>query len=1384
MADETPQRDQTSDPHETQAAANDRPEPVTSAETVDYSGSGGDVIASPAPVRRYTILGRVAQGGMGVIFKVWDGSLHRPLAMKVIRGQDHLKAGSVTPIGRQLLARFLREAEITGQLDHPGIVPVHEIGTDEHGRVYFTMRLVEGESLGAVLEKMNKGDATWTQTRVVDVLVKICETLAFAHSRGVVHRDLKPANIMVGRFGETYVMDWGLAKVLPGKSLPDPERPALESLLPPIPEGDEDGLPEDDATPADLTTAGMVLGTPAYMPPEQADGRHDELDERSDVYSVGAMLYRILTGQIPYAEASTARHSGEVLKAVKSGPPISVVQLVPRAAAELVAICKKAMARDRTERYADMREMAADLRAYLETRVVKAYQRGALAELKKWVMRNRLAAGAGLAAIVIFVVGALTALYIQSKANEQLQDANDAIQKESAEKETSLNNERIARRQAVEQQKRAEGLYLAQQSSAAVDTNPGLAMLLALESSRRHHSILANSALLTALDACREERTLLGHSGPVMVASFSQGGTRILTASLDHTACIWEAATGRRAALLVGHTNWVPQAVFRADGRQIATASWDGTAAIWDTVSGACLRQLKGHTLFVDAVAFSPDGKRVATGSWDMTARIWNAETGQLLHTLSGHRGPIRLVAFSPDGMRLLTASGVGFSEDGAKALTRPRNVGGVQQSPYEKAARLWDAERGELVAVLEGHEGGISAASFSPDSKLVLTAAGTATEQTGQQMPVPSADTTARLWSAATGKLVRELKGHAAPVFAAVFSPDGTRIATGGADRVVRVWNAASTNDPLVLTGHDADIRALAFSPDGRALAVATAGRLARLWDTASGKLLAQFAGHEDGLTCCAFSPDGARVLTGSQDHTARLWRAHGLVPAVNVPADPLDIEISPDGKLAFVPHAGATTVALCTLPDGKAIASLQLDQPPVMAKFSPDGSLLCTVSTTGVVRLWSASHGRPQLTLPLAAEGANHAVFSRDSKELLVLASKGATRWDVKSRALLCRFGLKPNRTFGPDGRSLVTWSDSDNSEMELWDTRGGKLISRLREAGDGVNAVYSPDGTRIVAWPSLAKSAGLWDALSGARVGTLDGHTERLHRVIFTPDSKWIATASRDGTARVWDAATGKLRICLAGDDGELLFAAPGPDGRRLVTQAEEKIARLWDVESGRCLAVLRRGKPPFMNVHFGGKYLLLGLAGNQELTLWDAELGLQLGVLEERRGFSGSALTPDGRWIITAADGRARIWPANAAELAERARPRSLTPEERERYPFGTAEERAAYRVDRQVKSACQTLKLLAQALASGPVNASAVREYFHSTLGKLLDSLAAVPGGDRLPALLKEIEETVANCPGVDAASMALLAAKYRALGDDAGAERVLRIAAEPGHVSP
>ncbi|MFN0242169.1 MAG: protein kinase domain-containing protein [Planctomycetota bacterium] len=348
-----------------------------------------DQLARSAPERRrYRMLGEVARGGMGVILRVWDEDLRRTLAMKVVLGAGGHVASGETPLVRpRTLGRFLTEAQVTGQLDHPGIVPVHELGLDAEGRVYFTMKLVKGRDLRQVLDLVRAEQDGWSSTRVLGVLLKVCDAMSFAHSRGIVHRDLKPANVMVGDYGEVYVMDWGVARVLRRDEVFDAVD-AAERL---------------DVDP--VTREGTVVGTPAYMSPEQARGASGELDERSDVYSVGAMLYHLLTGQAPFMPAGASTSGQVVLERVLAGPPGPVEDLAPDAPGEVIAICVKAMAREPALRYATMAELADDLRAFLEQRVVRAYERGALAELKKWIARNK-AVAASVAALILAAIGA------------------------------------------------------------------------------------------------------------------------------------------------------------------------------------------------------------------------------------------------------------------------------------------------------------------------------------------------------------------------------------------------------------------------------------------------------------------------------------------------------------------------------------------------------------------------------------------------------------------------------------------------------------------------------------------------------------------------------------------------------------------------------------------------------------------------------------------------------------------------------------------------------------------------------------------------------------------------------------------------------------------
>ncbi|QDU65439.1 bifunctional serine/threonine-protein kinase/formylglycine-generating enzyme family protein [Engelhardtia mirabilis] len=352
---------------------------------------------TPPPRERYEIEGELGRGGMGVVLRVHDGALRRELALKVARPDNG-------PLGDRRRRRFLREARITARLAHPGILPVHEIHVDDTGRAAYSMPVVGGDTLEVILRRVAEGDPEWSRERVLGVLQRVCEALAHAHERGIVHRDLKPANIMVGAFGETYVVDWGLARSDRDGDSADGTALDWTPALDP------------DAAPG-LTSDGDVVGTPAYMAPEQADGRMDDVGPASDTYAVGSMLYELLAGRPPY-RGGGAR---EIVDRVRAGPPQPLERFDPTPPAELVAICERAMAREPRERYASIGALADDLRAHLEGRVVSAYATGGWAELTKWIQRNRGLAAALGTVVLVTLIGLLVILHLQrQRAREGL----------------------------------------------------------------------------------------------------------------------------------------------------------------------------------------------------------------------------------------------------------------------------------------------------------------------------------------------------------------------------------------------------------------------------------------------------------------------------------------------------------------------------------------------------------------------------------------------------------------------------------------------------------------------------------------------------------------------------------------------------------------------------------------------------------------------------------------------------------------------------------------------------------------------------------------------------------------------------------------------------
>ncbi len=395
---------------------------------------------------RYRMVGEVARGGMGVVFKVYDDDLRRTLAMKVVLDRNQTSSREAPAVDVKTLGRFLEEAQVTGQLDHPGILPVHELGLASDGRVYFTMRLVKGVDLRTIYEYVHAGKDGWNQTRALGVLLKVCEAMSYAHDKGVIHRDLKPANVMVGKFGEVYVMDWGLARVFGREDKHDlrirPQPVSTQSV-----HTDRRGTREETPDSPLITMDGDVVGTPVYMPPEQARGRLEQVGPRSDVYSLGAMLYHLLTGQMPFVPTGARASQHSILMRLLEGPPKPLHEVAPLTPPELAAICEKAMAREPAQRYADTQALGEDLRAYLEHRVVGAYEVGAWAEACKWVQRNKPLAASLAAAAAILVVGLVVSTtqywraednFEVARANETRANANAEQAKQEAERANTL----------------------------------------------------------------------------------------------------------------------------------------------------------------------------------------------------------------------------------------------------------------------------------------------------------------------------------------------------------------------------------------------------------------------------------------------------------------------------------------------------------------------------------------------------------------------------------------------------------------------------------------------------------------------------------------------------------------------------------------------------------------------------------------------------------------------------------------------------------------------------------------------------------------------------------------------------------------------------------
>ena len=1011
-------------------------------------------ISPLASFGEYDLLEEIARGGMGVVYKARQRKLGRIVAVKMIL------AGPLA--GKEFVRRFRTEASAAAILQHPNIVAIHDVGVYE-GRHYFSMDYVEGQNLAQMV-----GIKPLPPDKAARYVEVIAGAIHYAHERGILHRDLKPSNVLIDlETGQPRVTDFGLAKrlVVPGSEVPEPAEVCMPSW--------------------DLTISGQVIGSPNFMPPEQAGGKRGTVGRPSDVYALGGILYYLLTARAPF-QADSLEHTIEQVLNAQPVSPRLLNRSIPR---DLETITLKCLEKEPTRRYQTAQELADELGRVLRREPIQAHPVNASEKLWRWCRRKPVLASALGFAIAAPLVGLAT---------------------------TSWQWQRAERHAGLERQERIAGqrqLYVANMNLA--------------QAAWEQNNITRVRELLdeTAMAPERgfewyywqrqihhpEEKILREHDGLVLAVAYSPVRDWIVTGSADHTAKVWNAATGKVLRTLGGpnshngHKSPILSVVFSSDGQQILTGSWDGTAKVWDAVTGGEVRTLPGNAGRIFSMAFSPDGKRIVTGGPDQTAKVWDIATGGFL-PLTGHTGAVWSVAFSPDGGRIVTGS-------------------------WDKTAKVWDAATGGELATFSEHGDPVLAVAFSPDGKRIVSG---------------SFDQTARVWEAANGHELFTLAGHGAPVVSVTFSADDQRIATAGDDQTARVWDANGRHDLLTLKRHGSRVSSVAFSPDGRQLvtgggsvsyqpdgkiiALGEGDRTARIWDLAGDTEPLTLKGHTKAIMSAAFSSDGRRIVTGSMDQTAKIWDA-------------------------------ASGTELHTLTGHRDTIRF--------AAISPDGLRVVTGSWDKTAIVWDAVTGSYLRTLEEHSIFYMSVAFSRDGGRIVTSGQNSSAKvWDTFSGNLITTLHEQSpgmwSVAFSPDGRRIVSSNQMGNFDAMVWDANSGNILLSLQGHNSWIfSAAYSLDGQRIVTG-SKDGTAKIWDATSGENLLPLKGHKSWVMSVGFSPDGKRIVTGSQDGTAKLWDAASGKELLTFKGR-GWVFSAAFSPDGQRIVTGDWSGMAKVWEVAS---------------------------------------------------------------------------------------------------------------------------------------------------------------------------------------------------------------------------